>query len=150
MATIKRVAGGIMDRVEKLKALSDKNNAEVGWFASDGEHPTAEMSYPDLAHYHATGRDNVPVRDVLEIAKGLYQANRYPKLSQTMTHYLATGNGYRAFLDALGESLWQEAHSIIGHSPPLERGSNPTPLVDTGELKDHLSYHTTIDSVLKR
>ncbi len=150
MATIKRVAGGISDRIKKLEALSAKNNAEVGWFGSDGEHPTAEMSYPDLAHYHATGRDNVPVRDVLEIAKGLYQTNKYPKLQQTLTHYLATGNGYEVFLDALGESFWLEAHSIIGHSPPLAKGRNPTPLVDTGELKDHLSYRTTTNSTLKR
>jgi hypothetical protein len=150
MATLKVVSGGILDKVKNLQSLSKTNNAEVGWFAVDGDHPTAEMTYPELAHYHATGSNNVPVRDVLEITKGIYQAGKYPKLKATLTRYLDTGNGYEAFLEALGESFWMGSHTVIGHSPPLVLGSNPTPLVDTGELRDHLSYRTTKDLTLKR
>ena len=150
MATIKAVSGGILDKAKKLQALSKTDNADVGWFAADGEHPTAEMTYPELAHYHATGSNNVPVRDVLEITKGLYKAGKYPRLNATLAHYLSTGQGYEEFLDALGESFWMESHTVIGHSPPLVLTSNPTPLVDTGELRDHLSYRTTKDLALKR
>ena len=149
MSKLTPVKGGLEDKIRRLVATKDF--ASVGWFDSDGLHETAGMTYPDLAEYHATGREGVTPRDVLGVAADLFDAKDYQSIKQSISTYLQIGSADAAngIVEAIGEAFWLECHDTIGTSR-LPITNNPTPLVDTSDLKDHLSYNTNKDPTLKR
>lgn len=149
MIKVVPVRGGFEDKMRKLVNTNDV--AKVGWFSEDGKHPTADMTYPELAIYHATGSEGVPIRDVLQVAKVFFKPEKYKVIRAAIVKYVVTGTeeAHKDVIKALGAAFWVECHDTIGTSR-LHVESNPTPLVDTSELKDHLSYRTSKDPTLKR
>lgn len=149
---VKKVKGGFDDLMKKVVRTSNNDVAETGWFASDGPHPTAGMNYPQLARFHANGDDGVTVRDVLYEASLSFSPAKYQEIKSAMGKYLVTGlvKDWEAVIEALGESFWKECHDVIGNPSRLPVTNNPTPLVDSGELEDHLSYRTSKNPTLKR
>lgn len=152
MSSVTKVKGGFDDKIKALVKRSSTEVAEVGWFASDGAHPTANMSYPRLAKFHATGEDGVPVRNVLAVAEDKFSPKKYQEIRTAIGKYLVQGTdqAYEEVIEALGEGFWKECHDVIGNPSRLPVTNNPTPLVDTGELEDHLSYRTSKNPTLKR
>lgn len=149
---VKKVKGGFDDKMEALVKRPSTEVAETGWFASDGPHPTANMSYPRLAKFHATGEDGVPVRDVLSVAEDKFNPKKYQEIRTAIAKYLVQGTdkAYEEVIESLGEAFWKECHDVIGNPARLPVTNNPTPLVDSGELEDHLSYRTSKNPTLKR
>ena len=144
MIDIKPVKGGFEDRIKEIikQCESDSSENTVGWYGEDGIHPTADMSYPELAHFHATGRDGVAPRDVLGIARLKYDPTQFKTLQSAIRKMLREGNvdSYKKVMKALSKGMWLEAMSIIGSPEHLTVTNNPTPLLDTGSLKDKLAY----------
>ncbi len=150
---VRKVKGRFEDRMAKICSQTSDNAALVGWFASDGVHPDTDgMTYPDLARYHATGSEGVPIRDVLGVALDFFSPKEHPDIARSISEYLntPTKGALDNVISHLGESFWQECLDTIGNPARLETTSNPTPLVDTGELRDHLSYRTHANPTLKR
>lgn len=145
MIKVTKVKGGFDDLMAKLVSKSHSDTANVGWFASDGKHPTADMTYPELARYHATGSEGVPIRDVLNVAKVWFGGKKHERIDRAFTKYLLSGkdSDFEALVDAVGKSFWIEAINTIGSSSRLATTNNPTPLVDSGSLKSNLKYNTS-------
>lgn len=149
MSSIKAVKGGFESKIKNITKAEDF--ASVGWFASDGMHKSASMTYPELAKYHATGSEGVTPRDVLGIASDLFDAKDHKVIKDAISKYLEAGSkeAYADVISAIGKAFLEECHDTIGTNR-LPVTSNPTPLVDTSDLKDHLAYKTTKDPSLKR
>ena len=152
MSNIKKVKGGFDDKMKALIKNSTKNLAEVGWFAQDGKHPDADMTYPELAKYHATGQDGVVPRDVLRIALRKFNPSQYQQIKVALGRLLIEGKveAYDKLVEAIGEGYWEKAYSIIGNPAALPVTNNPTPLKDSGALKGHLGRRTTKNKIIKR
>lgn len=149
MIKLTPVKGGFHDKIKRLS--STDNKANVGWFASDGQHPTADMTFAELARYHATGSNGVPVRDVLEITKAWYTPRQHRDVIKAAIKYFHSGSteDLAGIIEAIGESYWKEAMNTIG-TDRLPVTGNPTPLYDTGELESHLKFNTTKEPSPKR
>lgn len=153
MIKIRKVKGGFEDRMAKICSQTSDNAALVGWFASDGAHPSADgMTYPALAKYHATGSEGVPIRDVLGVALDFFSPKEHPDITRALSEYInkPTDTSLDNLISQVGESFWLECLDTIGNPARLATTSNPTPLVDTGELRSHLSYRTHANPTLKR
>lgn len=134
-----------------LKKLSD-NHVAIGHFKEQGEHPTAGMSYVDLIKIHHNGSEKFPARPVLRVLK-----NQYPKIpmgwfKSEIGNYMKNPFNVTSIVgvfDAVGNQVGKLEKSIIGNPDFLVVGSNPTPLEDTGKLKEAVSYKNTITKGLK-
>ena len=144
------VKGGFEDKIKRLKR-AEENPAEVGWFAEQGEHPTAEMSYPRLAQYHANGDEGVTPRPMLDIAIKHYRRDRNPEIGRAISAYLMnpTETNLNNISEVLGRTLQEKIKWVIGNPSVLEVTNNPTPLHDSGALHDHVAYKTKKDPTLK-
>lgn len=143
--------GGFAD---KIKALSkaDGDVAEVGWFAEQGDHETADMTYAELAKYHASGQDGVTPRPMLHIALEQFAMRQPRATGRVIGNYLE--NPSQANLDkiieTLGREYWEMVRSTLGDPVLLQPvTTNPTPLVLTGDLKKHTAYRTNKNRTLR-
>lgn len=142
-------------RLKKLQRAS----ATVGWFAQSGAHPTADMSYVDLAKLHASGvpSKNIPVRDPLylaykkfniknsvlkkDLALYLSGLNRAPKIShkKVLTNWAEEfGNSVK---DIFGDESQLEPNAEYTQKIKLAEGKDPrAPLVFDGHLRDAITF----------
>ena len=137
---------------EILKGLTDleKNKLQVGHFSDQGYHPTAKddannrMTYVDLMRYHHNGNESVYPRPVIDILSTIrapsLDSGRYKRYLQQWTKEIPTIQNNKALLEGFGKNLVEDEQNIFGDTSVLELGSNPTPLIDTGELKKAVTY----------
>lgn len=144
------VKGGIEDKLKRL-AKADEGYAEAGWFAEQGQHPTAGMSYARLAQFHANGDEGVTPRKMLDVAIRHYRTDRNPEIGRAISTYLMnpTEDNLNKITEAMGETLRDKIKWVIGNPAVLDVTNNPTPLYDSGALHDHTAYRTKKDSTIK-
>lgn len=149
-ASLVSCKGGIQDKIKEMSKASGEY-AEAGWFQEQGKHPTAQMTYPELAHYHATGTEGVPVRDVIRIVKGMYDPKDEPKVKEAISKWFnnPTDSTLKVVLDMLGETAWSKIKTVVGNPAYLQVTGNPTPLKDSGALYDHVARRTSKDRTIK-
>lgn len=149
---VKKVGSGSDKLLAQFSELS-KNRVEVGHFAEQGMHPTAEMSYVDLMRFHASGRTYV-VRDPIAVLKWMVKRIPVDIYGNHLREFFKNPSDKRsltAIFDSIGRFLSDKEKSIFGNPSYLKTTSfNLDPLVDTGALVDAVSYKNSIDKRLKK
>lgn len=146
--------------VEKLEALS-KENVETGVFAEQGEHPTAEMSYVELAVMHEQGNGNFPPRTVRPLIMNSMKNKPFmDKVSENINKYLFRDVSLNYALGYIGQDMAMMGKSFFGvpNSPDMPsnsdntieyfKGGQDTPLVDQGFFKDTWAYKTSVNNIV--
>ena len=132
--------------IKKIKALSRKE-IKSGYFADQGQHPTAGMSYTDLAYLHATGTSKFPDRDIrLDAFYELKDFNFTPLLNKYF-YGKASLEGTTSTIAFRVEDISQSLFGVPSVNNPdnsdwwaeqkrLEGHGGNTPLVHYGYLRD--------------
>lgn len=151
-ATMKSRKKGSRSAMAMLKKKLERLQGEkvyAGYFAEQGEHSTAEMTYPELMMLHEFGMD-VPPRPAMRLtAHDLRNKMTTTGIgNDAMSKYISGEIYLRGLLDAYGREAYEVAQNVFG-SNRLPITYNPTPLVDTGELADAFSWKTTLNGRVK-
>jgi len=134
--------------LSRIQTLHNKS-VSIGYFKDQRAHKQADMPYANLLFIHAFGLvDGAPVRDVMSNIKpflggGEQQSNFFKDL---LKRYFKKGSRYTAqeFLSDIGQSYRDKGKAVFGNPNLLEVTNNPTPLLDTKELRDNFAYKTSI------
>lgn len=135
-----------------LKRIQELHNqsASIGYFKEQGLHKDSNMPYASLLYIHAYGYvDGAPVRDVLGNIKPFLGggANQKQFFLNILKDYFKKGSRVTVgqVMDRIGRKYMEDGKNVFGNPTILEVTNNPTPLVDTSDLKDHFAYRTSID-----
>jgi len=134
--------------IQRIKSLHDKS-VSIGYFKEQGLHRSANMPYANLLYIHAFGLvDGAPVRDVMSNIKPFINGGADQKnfFANILKEYFKKGSRMRAsaVLDTIGRKYMQDGKAVFGNPTMLEVTNNPTPLIDTKELRDNFAYKTSI------
>lgn len=157
-ACIKRKTNNLKKFVDKIKKLQE-SNVESGYFAEQGMHPTAGISFVELASIHASGfttkYGDVPARDVrpatLFDMKGMFKGS--------LNSYFYKGYSLNDTLDTAGFKITDLAQSYFGIPSPtmpdnsswwVEIKETNSPLVHYGYLQEAWSFKTSENSAIRR
>jgi hypothetical protein len=144
---------------KRLQEL-DNTSFDVGYFPQQGTHQPSGMSYSNLFAIHSFGSKSagIPARPVLDLNFQLWNPVSSNKLiKKQLKSYFSNIKSTNApikfstILDTIAGSYVQSTRAIFGDSTKLVSNSSFTvsqkgtqsPLVETGDLRDHLSYTTT-------
>lgn len=139
--------------MKKIKNLKEKLNLArnhkiyVGYYADQGEHPTAGLTYVELMTIHEFGApsEGIPARPVLNITQGYGHFSQEDKVAilKAFEGVFVKNIPLEQALNRVGEYYQQKAYQVFGSGAllPTKRG-NP-PLIDTGELSNMIQYRTT-------
>ncbi len=147
----------------KLERLlkANKEHVAVGHFEESGVHYSG-FTYPELMKLHHNGNDHFPPRPVLEILfQNHLQILSHPDVARAMKVYADSKmleKDLTKMLRAVGKALAIEETEIFGtsqltvnkKSTEQQKGGRNTPLIDTGELVDEVSYKDSITKVRKK
>lgn len=130
----------LMQHFQKLM----KTDVNVGYFEDSGEHSEAEVPYATLMAWHEEGMGNYPSRPVLQGGMFVYSDSPKPSIRNLIGQVGKIDKNIRITAEevtqvvksAFGDTylLADNAESVIA-----SKGRNE-PLVDKGELRDHLDY----------
>lgn len=153
-ASVIATRGGFADHVKEM-VKANKEGFEAGWFAEQGEHTTAHMTYPELGWYHATGghgTGKVVQRDILAVTEAVYPPHKEKEILDLIGQWVQDPNPHNTskMLDQLGGHTVERIKSIFGSEGLKPSTFNPEPLVDTGEWRDNTAHRTTKDKVIKK
>lgn len=138
--------------LSSLNQLSNKT-LKVGHFAEDGLHSDSKLTYPDLLNiWHlgaAKGNEGIIKSPLFQFVaskldKGLLSTNPVIRNAlNTWAKNVLNNTADEALYNKLGEVLVEEYSKVFGnpktpHMPSV--GSNTTPMLDTGELKENTKY----------
>lgn len=127
-----------LNKIKSLKQL-DGASVEIGWF--DEQHPTANMTFAELAHYHATGGGGrVIPRNVLQKTLAIYPFDKDKEATKALAKFLNDPKNPDALLSAIGRDYVDKIKGLFGTSHLSPTPNNPDPLIDTGALRDNTSY----------
>lgn len=144
---------------KRLKELKGKSFS-VGYFPQNGIHEPSGLTYSNLFAIHSFGSKaaGIPARPVLNLNFGLWNPiknNTY--LKNQLKKYLSNIKSTNApikfsiLLDNIAGSYVHTTKASFGDNVKLVSNTpytvnlkgNDTPLVETGKLRDNLSYTTT-------
>lgn len=156
--SLKRKTRNLEQLIKKMEKLSEEK-VETGVFAEQGEHPTAEMSYVDLAIMHEQGDGDFPPRTVRNLTLNSMKNREFlNKVSVNLESYLLKDGSLNYSLGRIGQSMSHIGRSFFGSiNPPDmmpnepnwadEKGKN-APLVDQGYLQDAWAYRTSVNDYI--
>lgn len=150
---VKRETKNFEKWISKIAQLK-KASVESGYFPQQGDHPTADMSYVELAELHAKGAGDLPKRDIrpavthnMKFGSSFSRSNKH-----MLVRYLIGKLSIDNYLSSVGHKISDSAQSYFG----IPSGHNPsnseywadfkgadTPLVFDGYLRDAWSYKTS-------
>lgn len=156
--SITRETRNLEKLVEKMERLA-KEKVETGVFIEQGEHPTANMTYVELARMHEEGDGDFPPRTVRNILLNKMKDRSFVEKAgiEVCKHLLGDYSDSYA-LSKVGEIMSSMGKSFFGkvsypdmptNSPYTiaEKGFN-APLVDEGYLRDAWAYKTSISDYI--
>ena len=134
---------------QKIKQLA-KEEVRAGYFGQS-RHSTAKMTYQELITIHESGLttragNRVVARPVRKIAlvRGLDRQKLKVALDKWSNNFTKP-RANNLLLSAIGFEMRRLLAFVIGNPQVLFVTSNPTPLLDTGELKANLAYKTSLN-----
>lgn len=146
--------------IKKIKLLS-KSRVDSGYFAEQGDHPTADMPYAKLATILELKKKSVRTPTIFDMGSYEFKNDLHTGLKKYLYGDIKLSN----ILDGWGEHMSDIATSYFGRpsssvTENSERwaskeglrspsGAN-TPLIFDGYLVDAWSYRTTQDRTIKR
>lgn len=142
-----------MQHSKKLTSISGEG-VEVGHFQEQGEHYSG-YTFVELMYYHHTGSDprgDQPVqpRPVLNFLRAFLNLSD-PKYNRAIRNWFKrppSSASHGKLLADIGALISEEEKAIFGNSALLTVTDNPTPLVDTGDLRDKVAYKTSVNKVV--
>lgn len=157
--SIKKSTNNLEKLLDKIENLS-KESVQTGVFIEQGEHPTAGMSYVDLARMHEQGDGSFPPRTVRPIIlNSMKELPFISKVGKHLNQYLLQNYDINYSLNKVGELMSDMGRSYFGEvNNPWMRGNatstiqrkegRNTPLVDEGYLKNAWAYKTSISDYI--
>ena len=123
--------------LEKLKKkINDLSSSKVkSGYYDGGIHPTANLPYAEMMAIHEYGMQGNVKRPVRQLALHDFKNSYMRTLSKDLGKYFYHGGDMQTLLSGIGTTITYKAQSIFGNSQWLTVTSNPTPLIDTGQLK---------------
>lgn len=152
-ACVKRKTRNLEKLKQKLIKIRD-SKVESGYFIEQGYHPTAEMTYVELAIFHAIGSRNNSKRDIRPLAvKSLEYGSFIGIVKNDLYKYIDGRKSLDNVLATAGEIITETSQDFFGeinfiHNPPnsdnwAEQKGGNTPLYHYGYLRDAWSYKTS-------
>lgn len=152
-ATVKRKTNNkLLSKLKKKLEDLDDQKVQIGYFKEQGNHQRANMPYASLSYIHAYADEfglPFPSRPVLpqirpSIGGGVNQNKFFKGL--LCKYMLSDAYSANDLLVDVGKKYQDDGRFIFGNAAYLAvtEGGNPTPLDDTGELKDNFAYRTSI------
>jgi len=146
-----------MDNLRKRIIKLGITKLQTGHFQESGEHPTAEMSYADLANHLSI---TFPQRSLLpDIASNLRVGNMFTRvINQSIKNYLYESKPLNRNLDNIGSDLTQYAKSLFGVPSQNNPSNSPSwadfkdgdsPLIYEGYLKGSWAWKNTSDNTIR-
>lgn len=127
--------------------------ASIGYFSDSGTHTLANMSYASLAFIHefpVNGKHEYrPIIGQIKPFKGESSQRQILKTILGSFIKLDSRLNVEDVLEHIGRVWQQRGKDVFGNTALLVVTNNPTPLVDTGELKDNFGYRTSFDYTLR-
>jgi len=155
---VEAVKGGFADLMNEAVRAAHDESVEMGWFDIQGPHPTADMTFAELARFQATGGASggkpmaVPQRDILAVTAAVHPFENSPDVDKIIWEWLdkPNANNTIAMLDRFGENYVEKIKGLFGsvHLGPTER--NPDPLINTGALRDNTAHRNSKTLVVKK
>jgi len=152
--SIRRKTKNLDKLLKKLQTLS-KHKVESGYFKQQGLHHSG-YTYPALMSIHEYGKNGNLERPVKFFTTQAISNSKIPFIFSEIHHYFKGNQTTTETLDNVGQIITLTARSFFG-SPALEdnapltielKGEN-SPLIDTGDLRDHWVWKTSIGSGFK-
>jgi hypothetical protein len=146
-----------METLRKRIIKLAQTKLQTGHFQESGEHPTAEMSYADLANHLSV---TFPPRSLLpDVSSNLRVGGMFSKvMNQSIENYLYRNKPLNASLDSIGSNMTSYAKSLFGVPSANNPSNSPewadfkgadSPLVFEGYLKDSWAWKNTSDNNIK-
>ena len=129
----------LKDNLKRIKR-AEKLCSLTGWFDDQGYHlqDPKQPTYPELAQIHADGW-GVTKRDFFSIAEFTHPLESNPEIQIAIQMFInGTEDARDLFMD-LGEVQEDIIRDILGDPTYLPVTQNPTPLVQTGDLKESIT-----------
>ena len=138
----------------------DKQNVKVGYFPEQGLHNSG-LPYATLMAIQEFGTDTVPSRPIFQITASTRPPQREPKVKEAVKEWsklLTTKDNSKDLLDTIGKNYQGALVGLFGDSSVLSPNADTTirlkgrdePLVDSGELRDNLTYKSSIGGESKK
>lgn len=137
----------MMESLKKKILGIDNQFSEIGYFKGM-MHKKANMPYANLLYIHAHGLvDGAPVRDVMAHLRPMIYGSdeEAKKILSLLKQYFKEKITINQVFSTIGQTYQDKGKAIFGNPVYLTATqSNPTPLIDTSELKDHFAYRTSL------
>lgn len=145
-ATLKRKTKNLDGLINKINNLK-KAKIETGYLDSSlhysGETYAELMAWYEYGEITFNGIPMIyPVR-AITINKHKRNAAKKKELKNTLVDYLFKGESLNSILNDVGQQFTETAQSIFNNTSELPVYSNPTPLFETGDLRDNWKYTVT-------
>lgn len=162
---LKRTKNHLPNLKKRLEDLN-KSKLSVGYFPSNGVHAPSEMTYSNLFAILSFGSRarNIPPRPILDLTFNLYNPIRTnPELKAYLKKYFSSINkktppiSMSLVIDEIGGDYVQKVRRGFGDTAKLvsnkpaviaSKNGRNTPLIDTGALRDNLSYVNSFNGTL--
>lgn len=131
---------GLKSRIEKLS----KSKVRSGYFKG-GVHSTSGLPYSDMMTIHEYGMYGNKARPVRSLTLLELKSKHVRSIEKDIEKYLISGGDTKNLLQGIGITITNQAQEIFGSSKWLTVTSNPTPLIDTGELKINWTWDIVLD-----
>lgn len=138
--------------MQRLISLHEQK-ASIGYFDDSGTHTLANMKYASLAYIHefpVNGKHEY--RPVIGQIKPFRGDGKQKNILKTILNsYIKLDSRITTedVLEHIGRVWHQKGKQVFGNTALLIVTNNPTPLIDTGELKDNFGYRTSFDYTLR-
>lgn len=158
--TIRRKTKNLEKLIKKLEKI-DKQGVKTGVFIEQGEHPTAEMSYVDLAIMHEEGDGDFPPRTVRNLTLNEMKNSTvfHANIVNELKGYLFNESSLDFTLMHIGEDMQVIGENFFGevNLPDMfynslntikMKNGRDTPLVDTGALQEAWSFKISTSDII--
>jgi len=156
--------GNSLDKIRSNIRKIDGERVEIGYFEEQGLHNSG-LSYSTLMALQEFGTDEIPHRPVFQITafgnppqKNARVKSAIRNWSKALLNKDNNKDNSKQLLDTIGKTYQEALLSLFGDTSMLTPNAPLTislkgrdePLVDSGELKDNLSYRNSIDKEIKK
>lgn len=155
---VKRVGKGLNAIVDQLSKLQGQS-IEVGHFKEQGLHKSG-FSFPELMAFHHNG--GTPTGDAYVVPRPLldlfFEKHRHSMFNDRVIKAAFTRwkkrtpseESNKKLLADIGRRIAKLEKDAFGDPSLLPVTNNPTPLVDTGELRNAVAFRTSLDKRIRK
>ena len=149
---VKHIKKPARDKLQRMMSDLTSSNVKVGFFADQGTHPTAKMSYPSLMYLQEVkgvkSRNGKVRRRAFEITMRMQKNQLLSSVQLTLKRQLVGSGNMNTVKESFGNQTKKAITSTFGNSSLLQPNAPSTvkrkgfnaPLIETSDLKNKLVY----------